>query len=190
MTSTQSNWESLQRVAALHFAQLRHEHRDWHAEELFAALGLPQTALLLELAGKVGFQPRSAPTPMETLAVAKLCLKGIADPEIIAEQTGIAGLRVKAILEMRECGYGTSPYGKAPYGGNRKFSDGRSQVPRRITRQGQLSYRGHLYSLGRLYRCRQALVKETGRDIVVRFQDGQALRMLDRRHVTKRREAV
>lgn len=57
---------------------------------------------------------------LESADVARVCILGISSPKIIAKESGLPVERVQKILEPHSGGYGTSSYGKAPYGGNRK----------------------------------------------------------------------
>lgn len=69
-------------------------------------------------------------------------------------------------------GYGVAPYGQAPYGGRHsRVSDGKTAVARRITTQGQLSYRGHTYTIGVKHRGRTAQVVERGAQLLVMVKD-------------------
>jgi hypothetical protein len=89
---------------------------------------------------------------------------------------------VQRILAIHSGEYGVAPYGKAPYGGNRRTSDGGQAVPRRVTVQGQLSYRGKLYTLGVAYRGRKCEVRERVDQLLVTFGDRRPL------YLTKRPE--
>jgi hypothetical protein len=166
-SSTQQNWRALQRLAADLFAQLHVQHPSWCLEEAVAHLKLPRTALLIELLSNAGFPPRREPTPAETLAVDSALLHGVWSERVIAAETGIDVHRVRTIVQMRRGGYGSTPYGKEAYGGNRQTSDGSKAVPRRVTVTGQMSYRGRVYTLGAVYRGRQARVLERGQQLLV-----------------------
>lgn len=78
-------------------------------------------------------------------------------------------------------GYGMSPFGAIPFGGYRKVSDGKMQVPRQVSPAGQLSYRGRLYTLGAQYRGRQAWILEFGNRLVVSIEGVPPLELSKRR---------
>src|SRR5258708_8841808 len=157
---TQRTWTSLKRIALEHFKLLRIQQPRWHCEDLLLSLELSPTALLHELAGLAGFKSRAEPSVQEVCAVAGKWMHGVSSPEAIASETNLPVERVHQILDFAQSGYGTSRYGEAPYGGNRKYSDGKSSVPRRVTVKGQLTYRGHTYTLGTAYRGRTVLLQE------------------------------
>lgn len=149
------------REAATRFLRALHrEHADWTDEDALKAIGAPSTPFFLELAQDAGFPPRDLPSQVETDAVAALARQGVWSSLVIAEETRIPEIHVRRILSACAAPYGAAPFGTTPYGSHRESSDGKSWVPRKITVNGQLSYRGHLYTLGRPYRGRYALVRE------------------------------
>jgi len=88
--------------------------------------------------------------------------------------------QLHATLPQTDPGYGAVPFGTAPYGGTRRVSDGKSSVPRRVTINGQVSYRGRMYSIGRDYAARTCMVFERGTQLLMLFHDRRPL------YVTKR----
>ena len=79
------------------------------------------------------------------------------------------------ILQELNCSrvgaYGSAPFGKASYGGTRRTSDGKSSVPRRVTVNGQVCYRGQMYSIGRMYAGRTCQICERGDQLLLMFHD-------------------
>lgn len=180
-TATQKNWVALQRIAREFFLQARNANPAWTVEDFFAAYSIPHTALMQGLAKGAGFSNRTEPTPEEIALIQAMLAKGIVEEFSLAQETGIDVLRIrKAVLQL-QASYGESSFGVATYGGNRQVSDGRSSVPRRVTLNGQLYYRGHVYNLGTNYRGRIAMVCDQGRQIVAVFSDRPTL-VLDSRH--------
>jgi hypothetical protein len=168
---TQRNWLALRRIALCHMRHLRSTHPQWACEDLISALEMPRTALLLELAVSAGFTSRSCLSAEEVLAVTRTQGQGVCSHQVIALETGIPIERVRMILERQGAGYGGTPYGKTPYGRNRQYADGGAEVARRITVNGQMSYRGRMYNLGTAYRGRLAMVREDGRRLAVIIAD-------------------
>ena len=162
-------------IALAHFNHLHSTHPGWHLEDLLQHLNLRPSKELAALAAQAGFKEGTEPTPDEVLRVARVCILGISSPQIIAKESGLPVERVQKILGLYSGGYGTSPYGKAPYGGNRKFSKDGNAVPRRVTVQGQLSYRGKKYTLGVAYRGRRCEVRERRGQLVLTFGDRRPL---------------
>lgn len=176
-TSTQRNWESLQRIAQAFFMQLRASHPEWSREDLFEVLSVAPTGLLCEMADRSGFRPKSDASGEEIAEVAARCLAGTWSDVVISQQTGIPLQRVRKVLSSLGVGYGSEPYGNRPYGSRRKRSDGRSLVERKVTVTGQMSYKGELYSLGKRYRGRVAKIREERDLLVVSFPDLPTLRL-------------
>ena len=82
-------------------------------------------------------------------------------------------------------GYGQTPFGSSPYGSNRRKSNGVSAVSRKVTRSGQLYYRGYRYTLGVRYGNRQALLLERGARLTVSFVDQPPLDLAARHWVAQ-----
>jgi len=179
-TQTQQNWAALKQLAFDDLRNLKEDHPEWTREILFAFLQLPRTALMLELAASAGFKC-AAPTAEEACAVLNQQTNGVRSEESIARNTGIDLEKVQKIIETRSIGYGQSAYGNTPFGGNRAVSDGKSAVARRTTVNGQLSYRGHRYSLGAMYRGRMVFVIERERELLITCNDRSPL------HITRYR---
>lgn len=147
-----------------------------------ASKDLPGSAFFFELAKEAGFRLRQESTPEELVAVAQACIRGARSEDLIAKETGLPSERITQILGSFAQGYGQAPFGIAPYGGSRRFSDGRSMVPRRITSVGQLSYRGHTYTLGAAYRNRIAMLVERGSRLTLTFADRPPLDLASRHY--------
>ena len=184
-TDTNLNWNALKRLAGLHLHSLHRDHPDWCLEDLHSALSLPRTALLSQMLRAAGFVDRQEPTLAEITAVAAQCFRGARSASTIGLNTGLPKERVQAILQAQVNGYGCGPYGRQPYGGNRKCSNGQSTVPRRVSDRGQLSYRGFKYTMGTVHRGQTVLLREEGQAILVRFQDGAEARMTRRRYLSR-----
>ncbi len=180
-TSTQRNWQALQRLSLAYLKELRHRHPEWKLDDPIAEFELPRTALFLDMAQKAGFVDAATPTAEQVCAVAGMVMRGMWSEATISSGLGIPIETVRAIFESHSKGYGTAPFGVSAYGGNRAFSNGKNGVSRRVTVAGQLSYRGKIYTLGAAYRGRNALVCEKGKQILVSFRDRSPL-VLTRRH--------
>lgn len=171
-TSTQRTWEFLQRIAVLYFQSLNQQHPEWTVEDLAFELNMPTTTLLIRLARTSGFTSTHDPTVYEIDKIRMLIKKGVWSEQVLCSETGISPEKVQQCILLLRAAYGLSPYGQMPYGGrNRKVSDGKSQVSRRVTNSGQFSYRGHLYTLGSSYRGRIAKLHELGKELIVTFND-------------------
>lgn len=180
-SSTQENWQALQRIALRYFKDLRRTRGDCTATDVIAEMNLPETALILELLAKAGLREKERPTPDEVCAVAGMCIRGIWSESTISKESKIPIETVSAIFESFALGHGQAPYGLAPYGGNRRVSKNNQPVPRRITIVGQLNYRGKTYTLGAAYGGRNAMVREQDEQLLVTFIDKSPL-YLTRRH--------
>lgn len=180
-TATQKNWVALQRIAREFFLQARKANPAWTVEDFFEAHSIPQTALMQELAKAVGFSTRTEPTQKEIALIQAMLAKGIVEEFSLAQETGIDVHRIRKAILLLQDSYGEGSFGVATYGGNRQVSDGRSSVPRKVTLNGQLYYRGHVYNLGTNYRGRIAMVCDQGKQIVAVFNDRPTL-VLDSRH--------
>jgi len=93
-------------------------------------------------------------------------MSGVESIEEIARQSSTDVEKVKKVIEAQQ-GYGLSPYDTTPYGNTRAVSNNGSAVSRRTTVRGQLSYRGHRYSLGAPYRGRIVQVCEKANDLLI-----------------------
>lgn len=164
-------WNALQKLSLRYFHELRKRHQHWTLDELFLDLNLPRTALLIDLAQQAGFRHRIMPSAENVGAVAEKLLRGIDSVQIIASDLGISSEAVKVAIELCNKGYGSTPYGHLPYGSNRKTSDGKSAVTRRVTTVGQMSYGGKTYTLGAAYRGRMVQVRERGAQLLITFSD-------------------
>jgi len=182
ITQTQENWRTLKKIALTHFSCVHVEKPHWTVEQLFEANSLPVTALLCELAVEAGFEHEIERTTVEDCEVLAGQTNIVhASEEVISSNVGIGLKKVQGILKSRSAGYGHTPFGCTAYGGNRALSDGKSAVARRTTVNGQLSYRGHRYSLGALYRGRMVFVIERERELLITCNDRSPL------HVTRYR---
>jgi len=179
------NWQALKGTVLRYFRELRAGHPDWFIETIYKELDLPKTALVKDLAAKAGFLEGRTPTPDEVCAVARLCIKGARTEQEIADNLGISIEKVQAVFEGYGLGYGVQPYGISPYGGNKSFSDGKKAVPRRVSMQGQLSYRGHMYTMGRPYRGRNVRVLEDGQQLHVAVNGGPTIRLARRQYTPR-----
>lgn len=168
---------ALRETAAQYLRALRKDHTNWTQEDALKEIGAPRTAYFIELAEEAGFPSTSHPCQVEADAVMDLACKGVWSPLVIAEETGIPEVRVNQLLVQCPPPYGAVPFGEAPYGSHRSGSDGKTWVPRKVTVTGQLSYRGHLYCLGKQYRGRLALVREESAKLVVNCRDRPRLEL-------------
>lgn len=176
---------ALQEAATRLLRVLRKENADWTDADALKAIGAPSTHLFRELARSAGFPPRVPAFQAETDAVAALTLQGVWSSLVIAEETGIPESRVRQLLALCPPTYGSAPFGEVPYGSNRRSSDGKVWVPRKITVNGQLSYRGYLYTLGRPYRGRYAKVREECAKVIVVCQGRPCLELAPRHYLKK-----
>ena len=179
-SNTHRNWHALQAIALKYLKELRQRNPGWRFDDLAIELDLPRTALFFEMAAKVGFTHNTDPTSQQVCAVAQMLRQGVWSELTIASELGIPVQTVREIFESYGKGYGNVPYGVSAYDGNRKFSDGKGTVPRRISTSGQLKYRNRTYTLGAAYRGRNALVREQGDRLLVMFADCPPL------HLTRR----
>lgn len=176
---------ALREAAARYFVVLRQEHPEWTREDALKAIGAPDTSLFHKFAREAGFQPRTFTQASESEIVSALVQQGVWSPRVITEESGISEVRVCQILSGCPAPYGIAPYGSAPYGNNRNISDGCSWVARKINVNGQLSYRGHLYCLGKDYRGRYALVKEEKSRLIVVCKDRPRIELAVRHYLEK-----
>jgi hypothetical protein len=177
-TASAGDWSALSAIASEHFRTLRQAHAGWSIAELFVRSGILPTPHLCALAAQAGFVGDAAveSAPNRVLRHHHL---GVWSTEIISEETGIARDEVEAILAAAG-GYGSGGYGSTPYGHNRATADGETAVLRRVSAVGQMSYRGHQYSLGQPYRGRIATLLEHGAIILASFGDRPTLRLAAR----------
>lgn len=180
-THSKENWQALRRIALRYFKEVHRTHPACQAEDIIRELNLPDTALIAELLNEAGLRGKNDPTPDQVCAVAGMCIRGVWSESTISKETKIPIEMVRAIFESYGRGYGQAPYGLAPYGGNRKTSKNNQPVQRRVTTRGQLAYRGKRYSLGALYRGRNAMIRERGEQLVVTFNDRAPLYLTRRR---------
>lgn len=148
MHGTSHNWKLLVQVAFSHFVYLRKEHVGWTQNDLIRNCSLSDTALIRNLAHRAGFVSDTIPTAVEVLQVTRMVLAGAKSARSISTQIGLPIDRVNQIIESLNGGYGESKYGISSYGAHRAKSNGKEAVSRLVTRSGQFSYRGHLYTLG------------------------------------------
>lgn len=151
------NWQAIKYLARKHLAYLRERHSAWSMQDLFRELQVPMTPLLEKIALESGFT--SAPQ---------------ADFKTDAPHS---------ITAPASQGYGQAPFGVTSYGGSRCRSDGKIAVIRKVTRAGQLYYRGYRYTLGIAYGNRHAVLLERGPRIKVTFEDRPPLELAARHWV-------
>lgn len=179
---TPADWMALRAMAEARFRELHVAHSDWSVSDLFAHLQLPPTPFLCEMARSAGIaESELQGAKSDDAVVLDMSHRGIWSARVISEETGIPLDRVRNALSTISDGYGMDQYGSSSYGGQRAVSDGTIAVLRRVTEVGQMSYRGHLYSLGNIYRGRVARVIERGAILVTSFGDRPELRLAVRR---------
>lgn len=175
----------LKQAALEHLRYLHSQHQDWLVEEALSAIKAPNTDLFKCLAAAAGFREPMHSNSGEFAAVMDLVRQGVWSSQVIAEEVRVPEDRVRQILTQCPIRYGTAPFGITPYGSSRNSSDGKSWVPRKISVNGQLSYRGHLYCLGKRYRGRHALVKEVATRLIVDCRDRPRLELAVRHNLMK-----
>lgn len=180
-TSTQDNWRGLQKLSLLFLKELHAKNPELRREDVLKMLALPNTSLMLDLLNSAGFTSKIEPSPGEILAVAATLMAGATSPEIVARETQVSLEIVNKVIAMKGAGYGTSAFGIGGYGNSREVSKGHALVRRRVTVNGQISYRGNIYSLGRVYGGRTVTLFERKKEIVVNLGDGAPI-VLSSRH--------
>jgi hypothetical protein len=175
--ATRQNWIALKKLAQEYLADSRMRHPEWTLEDVLNRLDLPKTAMVTALVDAAGFRIRAEPTATEIGLVMSQFYNGVHSDEVISKQCGIVREKVCRILESCIPGYGKTPYGGASYGNNRAVSKGELSVCRHTTAKGQLSYRGHRYSLGSLYGGRAVYVKEVNNMLVISCNDRPPLQI-------------
>lgn len=142
-----SERDTMVSLAIAHLSMLRNQNPTWSIDDLLVHLRSTPNPFLVRLAQQCGFYPVTKPRG-----------SGDKDPDCAAS-----------------AGYGRAPFGVSAYGSNRRRSDGRCAVIRKVTRAGQLYYRGYRYTLGTRYRERLAMLTERGPRLEVAFADRPAL---------------
>lgn len=182
--STSENWRALKKIALALFKAAYLEDPDKTAEQILGRYELPQNRLLMELIQKAGFRRQIEPATEEFGIAAAYEKQGIPYETAISRQTSAPVVRVHSIPAAIDLGYGMVPYGHAHYGGCRKVSDGKRAVARKVTTNGQLSYRGHLYSIGVRNRGQVAKVLERDAQIIVSLPGKTRLQLAARHDFT------
>ena len=167
--TTRENWRTLQRLAALHLSTLRREHPDWDLETLQRHLNLPTTKLLAELAKEAGFEGSRALFSRQENKILRAMLQGILCPERIAMQARVSLEAVKKFLSENQFPYGSGTYGQVHWGGTAKeaLDELPLSQPRSVSRKGQFSYKGRLYSLGASYAGSPCWIREAGERLLI-----------------------
>lgn len=170
--ATKANWQALMRLAGKLFANLRRENPEWHFGELKNHLGLPETTLFRELAEEAGVEHGSALCSTDKNRILRVMRRGIFGPAQIARDTKLPLAQVKDFLDEVGVPFGAGGYGMFPWpGGSDGAAAGRrpKAQPRRVTKNGQVSYRGRLYGLGRCYAGTIAWVEDRGEKLAFHF---------------------
>jgi len=171
---SQQDCDALIKTAYFYLGELRNANPNWTFEDLINWLHLPNSKVLREIFNQVGIRGASSGfTKMNEMLT--LRAKGVWCDEVIAEETGASIEYVKAVSGACVAGFGKSPFGIGNFGRNRGLSDGKSFVLRRVSKAGQLSYKGRLYTLGASYRGRIAMIRAEAMRLVVIFGDRPAV---------------
>jgi len=107
------------------------------------------------------------------------CQAGIWSADVIALESHVS-LEVVHRLIGTLPGYGGLQYGTTKYGRCKSTSERGIPVRRRVSRNGQMSYRGIVYSLGKTYRGRIASVEEKGARLVLSFSHLKTITITNR----------
>jgi hypothetical protein len=172
-------WQVLRLLAAERLSCLRAEHSGWSMAQAVAHLAVRRTPFLLQLLGEAGFATGTTAADAAAVVQADACQRqvaGTADWPAIVVTTGVPLAEVEAILATHG-GYGVAAYGRSPYGGNRQRSQGGAPVSRQVSANGQFSYGGRTYGLGRHHQGRTILVREHAHHLDIESADGRRLRV-------------
>lgn len=147
-------------IAVLYFSVVKAQYPNSPYNEVMNRTKCPSTALfrrLYEMAEPDTFYTPSSLCQLKnhqrTNAIRILS-------EIRTFQGGIAASVLSHILQMKSVSFGLQAYGSSSFGGNRSISIGRNWVCRKVTKNGQMSYRGRMYCLGAKYKGKSAKIQE------------------------------
>ena len=163
---------ALCRLAGTVFVRLRREYPGWGFGELRKHLGLPDTKLFRELAEEAGFRLAGTLSPSEENAVLRALRRGVFGGEDVACETGLPLAKVEDFLDEVGVPFGAGGWGMFPWPGKPgERAPGRPSrpEPRRVSKKGQISYRGRVYGLGSLYARSVTWVEDRGDKLVCRF---------------------
>ncbi len=172
-------WTLLRQLAAGRLAHLRAQRPRWSAAQAVAHLAVRRTPFLLQLLAEAGFADEVTEADSVAVVLADAHLRqstGSADWEAVARATGLPLARIESILTAHG-GYGVDAYGSSPYGGRRQRSLDGAPVSRQVSSNGQFSYAGRTYGLGRLHQGRAVLIRERAHHLDVESADGRRLRL-------------
>ena len=150
-------------------------HPAWTTDDVLAFYQLAPTAFILELATRAGFRTNANGECNEMNIDSHPVPLGENIVEYIATATGLPLDFIQPQLGPIPSGFGEGEYGKTSYGYCRSYSDGGKPVQRKVTSKGQLSYRKHLYTLGKTYSGQIATIIEQGQILAVSFENSPPL---------------
>jgi hypothetical protein len=162
---------------------IKQQHPSKSDEELLLLIGCPILPLYLELLSRGTFHSTNSETDIineqQILDVHTSILSGTWSIKIIAAETQLDRKTVQHILN--HCtGYGVQPYGASFDGRCKKVSKEGSPVQRRVSTTGQMTYRGHVYTLGKGFRGRVATIIDQGKTLCISFPNRPGITLINR----------
>lgn len=176
------SWHVLRRLAQGYLAQLHLQHPEWSVAQAIVHLAARRTPTLVLLLQEAGFTTSATAADIEAVVQAdaqQRMAHGAPDWKAVELKTGVPLAEIERVLSIHG-GYGVGAYGQAPYGGKHQRSQSGTPVSRQVTANGQFSYAGKQYGVGRQYQGCFIQVRERVDHLDVECINGQKLRFSKR----------